>query len=312
MSAAMTTPRLPNFVVIGAPKSGTTSLFYYLRQHPDVYLPVRKELHYFSHDLIAANAQGPGDALTVSALCKGLDEYRAHYRDAAGQAAVGEVSPSYLYYAEVAEAIERTLVPGPVRIVAVLRNPIEKAYSQYMHLVRDGWEELSFCDALQAEPERRERRWGDFWRYAESSLYSARLRTYVERFGRENVHVLLFDDLAADPGGAMRDLFAFLGVDPSFPCDTSKVLNRSGRSRSRFVRDFFANPNALKALVKRLVPERVRVPLRLAILGWNTGGKGTIEPRAADHLRERFAADVTELAGLLGRELPWPQWRGRP
>ncbi len=312
MSAAMTTPRLPNFVVIGAPKSGTTSLFYYLRQHPDVYLPVRKELHYFSYGFIAANAQGPGDALTVSALCKTLEEYRAHYREVADQKAVGEVSPSYLYYDQVGEAIARTLGPDPVRIVAVLRNPIEKAYSQYMHLVRDGWEKLGFHEALQAESERRAQRWGDFWRYAESSLYAPRLRAYLERFGRENVRVLLFDDLAADPAGAMRGLFGFLGVDSAFPCDTSKVLNRSGRSRFRLVSDFFSQPNPLKALAKRLIPERVRVPLRLAILNWNTGAKGTIEPRAEDFLRDYFRADVDDLAALLGRELPWPQWRGRP
>lgn len=296
------TSRLPNMIVVGAPRCGTTSIFQYLRQHPEIYLPVRKELHYFSYLSLEKNSSGPGDKGVLETLCKDIDQYRTHYQDVKMEKIVGEVSPSYLYYSNVGEKIQREL--GQVKIIVSLRNPIEKAYSQYMHLVRLDLEPLDFYAALQAERERMNQHWGDIWRYAESSLYADRIEAYMQRFGRENVHITSLEKFASDPNGAISDIFTFLKVDPSFVPDM-RVYNRSGNPRFKMVGQFFARPNALKSMIKQIVPERIRVPLRLSILNWNSLEKDEMDANAKAFLIDYFKEDDQKLEALLGRPTPW-------
>ena len=295
--------RLPNFLVIGAPKCGTTSLFYYLRQHPDIYLPLRKELHYFAYSQLRERSFGPGDEAVLLSLCATWKDYKNHYKQAGLQPAVGEVSPSYLYYSDVSGRIQAEL--GEVKIIVILRDPVEKAYSQYMHMIRERREPLGFYEALQAEGVRRENKWSDIWSYAESSLYSNRLQKYISVFGRENVKALLFEDLANHPQKVLADVFRFLGIDTSFLCDTTKVYNRTGKPRSGLIADFLAKPNNVKTLVKRMVPERIRIPLRLALLDWNTGDKTAMDQRSSEYLRNYFAEDVRKLESMLAISLHW-------
>lgn len=296
--------RLPNFLVIGAPKSGTTSLYYYLRQHPEVFLPVQKELHYFSYEKLKANANGPGDARVLATLCATGEEYAQHYTGAKGERAIGDISPSYLYYG-VQGRIKQEL--GEVKIIVMLRNPVEKAYSQYMHMVRDQHETLPFYDALMAEETRRSDGWSDIWRYAESSLYADRLRAFMDCFGRENVHVILFDEFTAQPEVVMRRLLGFLGVDESFRINSDEVYNRTGEARSRTVANFLNRPNTVKTLIKCITPDAWRIALRLRIMDVNTAEKPAMDDRAAIYLRNYFADDVAKLETLLNRRLYWDQ-----
>jgi hypothetical protein len=174
-----------------------------------------------------------------------------------------------------------------------------------MHLVRDGREELSFAAALDAEPRRRELHWSDLWRYAESSLYAERVANYMETFGRRNVRVYFFDDLAVRPDEMLRDLFGFLEVDPAVRCDTSRAYNRTGVSRSRALATFLTRPSSLKSALKGVVPERIRVGLRERVLSWNTGAKPEIEADVRRRLEQYFRRDTIRLAELLERPLPW-------
>lgn len=295
--------RLPNFVVIGAPRSGTTSLFFYLKQHPDIFLPVRKELHYFSYDLLRENVNGPGDKDALESVCATREEYKAHYARVGGEKAVGEVSPSYLYFSEVSERIRSKL--GEVKIIALLRNPVEKAFSQYMHLVRENREGMGFYEALMAEEERMASGWSDIWRYAESSLYSDRIRKYISVFGRDNTKFILTDQLADAPDTVMQELFDFLGVDTGFRPDTSRVYLRSGRPKSKMIASFFGSSNPLKTVARKIIPERLRVHIRLALLDANVGSKGEIDERARIHLRSYFQEDILELERVLARETGW-------
>jgi len=294
--------KLPNFIVIGAPKSGTTSLFYYLKQHPDIYLPARKELHYFSYDFIRLNCKGPGDEYVLSALCSNWEEYRSHYVSAKKQHAVGDVSPSYLYYS-VHDEIKRKL--GAVKIIVMLRNPIEKAYSQYMHMVRDQLETQSFYDALMAEKERKVAGWRDFWLYAESSLYTEKLKGYIDEFGEDSVKVILFDEFSQSADTVMKEIFSFLEVDPDFVCDTSRSFNKTGESRLRVVANFFNRPSTIKAVLKSFLPENLRITLRLKIMHWNTGKKNPVDDDCIAYLKDYFSEDVKSLEALLGKKIDW-------
>jgi hypothetical protein len=294
---------LPDFVVVGAPKCGTTSLYHYLAQHPEVFLPRQKELHYFSFEELEHNSRGPGDEHVLRSACRSLDEYQGFYSDVGEARTVGEVTPSYLYYYQAAERMRDTL--GEARIVVALRDPIEKAFSQYMHLVRDNREPLSFAEGLAAEEQRTRDGWAALWRYAGSSLYAPGLRRYREVFGPERVKVILSEDLRRDPGATLAELFTFLGIDPSFRPDTDQVHHRSGRPRSRLLASAISKPGPLSSIARGLLSDGLRTRVRTWLQNANTGEKGEVDPASRALLRERFRDDVREVEELLGRELGW-------
>jgi hypothetical protein len=292
----------PNFVVIGAAKAGTTSLHRWLAQHPDVFVPRQKELHFFAAPWLRENCKGPGDARTLLDVPADWDAYLAHYAGANGHRAIGDTSPSYFAWWPSRDAIRDRL--GPVKIVLLLRDPVEKAYSQYMHLVRDGRETLSFADGLAAEPGRTAQGYGALWRYGASTLYTEPTARFLETFGRERMKVLFFEDLVRDPQGAMRELFGFIGVDPAVPVDTSEVRNRSGAPKSRALAAMLNNA-ALRRAARSILPAGVVAKLGARATMLNTGAKPVLDEASRANIRERVAADTTRLTRLLGREPPW-------
>jgi hypothetical protein len=195
---------LPNFLIIGAARCGTTNFASYLRVQPGVFLAAKRpEPHYFLKDWEYA---------------KGLGYYSGRYfARVAGEAAVGEASASYLCHRKVAERV-RTDLPG-ARLIAMLRNPIARAYSGYWHTVRNGFEDLPFLDALRAEPARAAAATDPVaaairtFAYVERGLYARQLRTFLEYFPRDRLHVILFDDFVADPKGVTCAALRFLGAD---------------------------------------------------------------------------------------------------
>jgi len=295
--------RLPNFVVVGAAKSGTTSLYHYLRQHPQVYLPERKELHYFTFDCMRKNSRGPGDADVLRHFCATREEYEAHYAEA-DATAIGDVSPSYFFYDEVASQRIREEL-GDVRIIILLRDPIEKAFSQYMHLVRDNRETLDFHAALEAEAERARCGYAALWRYLESSLYADRVARYLGTFGPDRVRVELFQDFVESPERVIRRLFEFLGIDPDFRPQVSRVYNRSGRPRSKRMAAFIARPNPVSMVARKALPRSVTESVRTLLLRANTGVKDEIPEAARLRLRNAILEDVERVKGILGRDPGW-------
>jgi hypothetical protein len=301
--------RLPNFVVVGAPKCGTTSLYAYLRQHPDIFLPERKELHYFSYPYMSQFTAGPGDAHILTTLCKNESDYAAYYAPAGSQTAVGDISPSYFYYSDLpgSDLCERmrSHLDSP-RIILMIRDPVQKAFSQYVHLVRDTRETLSFNDALAAESERAAKGYSAMWRYAESSLFARRTRRLLDVFGRDRVKIVMFDEFTARPKQAVREIFAFLGVDPDVVVEVDSVYNRSGLPRSRLLASLVSLPNPVTKLARRILPLAVTAPVRDLLQRANTGEKPKLDPRSRSFLEEYFANDMMELQSLLGVSTPVP------
>ncbi len=191
---------LPNLLVIGAQKSGTTSLHHLLASHTEVFFPARpQEIHFF--DLEENFSRGPA-------------WYEAHFEGWSGERYCGQTSPLYLYLPEVPGRIA-ALLPE-VKLVAMLRQPIERAYSQYWHEVRFGFEPLSFEAALAAEPARIAQ--GPVARrhfsYLDRGRYAGQLARFFEVFGRQRVLVLLQEELRASPVAVQRTLADFLGLSP--------------------------------------------------------------------------------------------------
>ena len=253
--------------------------------------------------MIRKQSKGPGDDNTLMGLCSSYEEYADHYKGVKNEKAIGDISPSYLHHSGCAKKIKQTL--GNVKNICILRNPVEKAYSQYNHQVKVGLEKLSFKKALEQEGQRRQDRWGDICQYAGSSLYSDHLREFIHTFGRQNVKVILFDEFTGDTDRVMKELFGFLGVDNGFACDTSTVFNRSGKQRSKLAADFFNKPNPLKSIAKKLIPDFIRLKLRVLLTDLNTGQKEPINDSALKYLNNFFREDIAELEGIINRKTGW-------
>jgi hypothetical protein len=297
---------LPNFVVVGAPKCGTTSLYHYLKQHPQIFLPARKELHYFSFHFMEQLLAGPGDRNILTTSCRTFEDYLAYFAPARGELALGDISPSYFYFTDVCKEMHERL--GNPRIIVMLRDPVQKAFSQYMHLIRDSRETLDFNSALAAEPSRIAQGYSAMWRYAESSLFTRRTRRFLQEFGRERVKVVLFDDLVHAPSETLADIFRFLGVDASVRVSHESTYNRSGVPRSRWMANIISKPNLVTSMARKVLPLALTGRVKDMLQRANTGAKLDLDARARRTLEAYFDADLDELEELLGRPIPW---RGR-
>lgn len=197
---------LPNFLIIGAARAGTTTIYNHLKDHPDVYLPAQKrpEPHFF---------------LKESEYARGIDYYEQRFFAAwRNERAVGEASTSYLFGELVPRRIRQAL--PDIKLICVLRNPVERAFSGYWHTVKNGLEKLSFEEAVAQEAARKAELAGTAmgeiapFAYVERGLYHQQLLRWFAEFPRPQMRIVIFDDFVDDPDKGLREIAAFLGVDP--------------------------------------------------------------------------------------------------
>jgi hypothetical protein len=298
---------LPNFIIIGAGKAGTTALYHYLNQHPQVYLSPIKEPRFFSLEGMTADFRGPGDEVSNREAVTTLAGYEALFAAVKPHhLAIGESSAKYLHDARAVLNIQR-YVPR-AKLIAILRNPADRAWSNYVHMLRAQREPAaSFEAALEDEERRIAAHWSQFWGYFRNGLYHDSLQRYFAAFPREQIRVVLHDDLAADALAVTRDLFAFLGVDATFAPDTSYRPNVSGIPQGAAVRQLSKWRNRLRPYLWRLkpmIPQRLRKGLanfesrHVEIL--------KLDPALRRRLLERYRSDIERTSALIGRDLsPW-------
>jgi Sulfotransferase family len=281
----------PNLFVVGAARSGTTSLWRYLGEHPDVFMTYFKEPHFFSR-----HRPGPFPVVhDEDAYLRLFARARAPLR--------GEASPSYLWSEHAAARIKD--VSPDAKIVISLRDPVERSYSVYWNRFRTGRERRGFEAAVAAELEpgfprkRSEYLW--HLRYAEP------VARYLRLF-RTNVRVLVFEELVQDVRGHLAALFEFLGVDPG-PADEiePEAHNPFALPRGRLAARLLASEKTRRT-ARALVPYALRWPIERRLL--ENRPKAPIDPETEQRVTEFFAPDVGEVATLLGRSLPWPRWPG--
>jgi hypothetical protein len=203
---------LPDFLVMGAPKAGTTALHAALAQHPQLYLSPVKEPKYFLCDGPPPQQGGPGDAHSYREWVWRRAEYEALFDAAPDGARLGESTPFYLADFAAHERI-RAAVPD-ARLIVVLRDPVDRAYSNWAHLWADGLETVDdFVAACAEEPRRREAGWAPIWRYLETGLYGHQLQHLFSVFPREQVHIIRYLSLVEEPAATLDRVCRFLGVD---------------------------------------------------------------------------------------------------
>lgn len=285
----------PDFFVIGAYRSGTTSLYRYLRQHPQVFLPLEKEPNFYAVD-------GNPEASPVlrSRAIVTRDGYDRLYAPAGPDQRRGDISPEYLRNPAAATRIHADHPDVP--LVAILRNPVERAWSDFLLHRRDGNEPFdNLTDAL-ADQERRQA--GDDHRaghYIDSGMYHQQLQRYLERFDRDQILVLLYDDLVADRHAVMAAIFDHVGVDAAFRTVDEDAINASGVPTNKAVAVALRYRAKLRPFVSRSVLEKIR-PAWDKLLSRNLT-KPTLSDSDRATLVDIYRHDVAALAALLNRDL---------
>ena len=299
----------PHFFVVGAAKAGTTAVYHWLQAHPDVFLPAVKEPGYFAYSgRPAAPKEGPYDPEYVRQITVDNQSYAALY-DAAGSRLTGDISPVYLLDENAAARI--AAVRPDARIVVLLRNPVDRAFSQFLHHVRDSLETcLTLEDALEKENGRLRDGWSWGHGYATHGHYAAQVDRYLAVFPREQILFLEYRDLQVAPGACWQRVCAHLGLEhqPLRRNDrvnaTSDMTQVSARPRlARLMR----HPGATQQFLKQLMPADFRSKLRRFL-----DGRGRPVPVLSDDTRTLLAARYRGEKGRLEEQTGlslahWPE-----
>ena len=267
-------------------------MFETLSKHPGIFIPQRKECRYFSCTLGQFAGPGPQYANTV---IRSLEEYQGLFKKAKPGQIYGDISPDYLYYYQ--NAVPKILkeLNAQVPIIIVLRNPIDRAYSSYLYHLREGWENLSFEDALDAEEERRAANWAWGWSYVDIGLYAKQVKAYTDNF--ERVLLLLFEEDIVT-GQAAEKVLDFINLPsvPEIPADIH--ANVSGYPQNRLLHRVMTDELVVRKFKKAikatpLYADSKRVYRK--ILEANLK-KEEMAPKTREMLKEKFQEDVTLLA----------------
>jgi len=298
----------PNFLVAGAARSGTTALIEGLRLHPDVFVTRPKEPHYFALHDQAIDFRGPGDEDWVNkVVVNDRDRYLSLYDAERDYRARGDGSVSTLYYAE--RSVPEILRMNPdMRVVLLLREPVERAFSSYTYLRLRGMEpEQDFRVALADEERRRAANWHHLWHYTGMSRYADDLEVLLDGLGREQVGVWFYDDLQVAYQRVLAEVATFLDLPPFPQPPTLPKVNASGTARldvaQRAIRWATRN-QAVRASVKRVVLCRSRERIRSSLIRTDV-----IPPDPAAELEPLFADDLRKLTTLVSE--PRPPWLDR-
>jgi hypothetical protein len=293
---------IPNFIVIGAAKAGTSALYDLLDQHPQIYMSPEKEPMFFAFKDEKLDFRGPGDDRSANYYAvTDLEAYQSLFKGVSDEVAVGEASALYLYHPKAPERIFRYI--PEVKLIAILRDPVLRAYSNFLHLIRDGREPVpDFIQAIQQEESRISNHWEWFWHYRKLGLYYEQLKRYFDIFNSGQIRVYLYEDFTGDSLKVLRDIFSFLAVDDTFVPDLSIKVNVSGIPRNRAWHTFLREPNPIKDILKPLLPVRLGRRLKTNLHNLNLD-KPKVAPEIRQELIPLFREDILKLQDLTQRDL---------
>jgi hypothetical protein len=296
--------KLPNLLILGAAKSGTSSLYRYVEQHPEIFMSRVKEPSFFLWADGDFEITGPGADQVEGQAIKDLDEYKSLFASVTTEAVLGEASTGYLHTQGTAERISR-YVPD-ARLTAILRNPIHRAYSAFLHARRNGFEPLkNFEQALDEESSRIKQRWVGLTYYTDVGMYAQQLARYLRVFPSHQMRVYLYDDLVRNATMLCRDVFRFLDVEETFEPSVHTSYNRGAMVRSTALHTFLNSPRT-RSIAGRLLPDRFTRPLYNRLRARNQQPVEDIPLNVRRRLVQVFESDLHRLSKMLKRDLtPW-------
>ena len=288
--------RKPDFFIVGAPRCGTTAMFEYLGQHPEIFAATWKEPHFFGTD-------------TIFPRRPSLNQYLSHFADAKDEKRIGEASTSYLFSKLAAREIKE--FSPSARIIIMLRDPVETMHSVHSMVLYWRNEDIEdFEAALAAEEDRKKGlRWPsrphiiNYLFYREVVNYTEQVRRYFEVFGCENVRVIIFDDFKEFAPKVYRETLLFLGVDPDFQPEF-KIINLNRSVRIKLLQDFVMSPR-LMDVRQKVLPRRVDEIVFGRLRGLNTSFKRrpAMRPELRVRLQRELLPEVERLSEFLNRDL---------
>lgn len=291
---------MPNFLIIGAARSGTTALYYHLKQHPQIYMSAFKEPRFFAYEGQKLDFRGPSGKQVSQKVITDIEAYQGLFQAATDEIAIGEASTEYLRNPRAPEQI-RHHVPN-AKLIAILRNPVDRAYAAYLLQVREGREPCNdFAQALQEEKAGTRDNWG-FGHYVRGGFYYTQLKRYFDLFNQDQIRVYLNEDLNTNALGLLKDIFQFLGVDQTFVPDLSVRYNVSGTPKNKFLHTLMIGLKPVKPALKMLLPPRLGSKLITQYSQYNLI-KPQISPEVRKQLNETYREDILKLQDLIHRDL---------
>lgn len=285
---------MPNCFVIGAAKCGTTTLYEMLKRHPQVFSPLNKEPQFFSNDELFSK----GEDFYITQFYSGADKYPVRI----------DYTPHYLFYRKAADRIYKVLNGNSPRFIVILRNPIDRAYSLYWNMVAEGYEKLSFEEAIEQENSRAGDRIIESegtirYQYLKSGLYADQLEHWMEVFPKDKFLILFYEELI-DQNKILKKITRFLNVD-EFTLDGKIRANTAGATRIQFIKDILRSNNALKKFIGKFIPYSAKY--RLVRLVDNFNKKTVFYPPMNVSTRiklwEYFVSDIDRLSKLTATDL---------
>ena len=306
----------PDFFIVGAAKSGTTSLYHYLDRHPEVYMSPIKEPNHFCTDIrvedfspefrrhekeknlhLADYLNGDMKQKHWGYFVTDKEDYQKLFKNRTTEKAAGEVSNSYLYSGAAAANIRKEVPEA--KIVMMLRDPAERAWSHYLANLRDGKTFLSFREELEKDRAKLHKGWGQSYLYLEMGLYFEQVKRYMDVFPTGQLKIFLYDDFKKNPDKVMQELFSFLGVRPVAGPFKEKFNEAREPVNSRLL--YLLSKSGLKKKVFHTIP----LPLQKKVKDLFFRNSPVRQMAKADrqYLKGFYEDDVKKLEKLLGRDL---------
>jgi hypothetical protein len=304
------TARPPDFFLIGAPKAGTSALHAALAQHPDLYLsPVKEPKYYLCGDSPPPAYKGPGDAHSNQEWVWQREQYLDLFSEAPSGALTGESTPFYLYHRD---ARRRIAVDRPdAKLIAVLRDPVDRAYSNWMHLWMDGLEpRADIVEAVRREQSRIDAGWAPFWHYQGLGMYGRQVADLLDHFPREQLLLLRYRDMVDSPTATLDHVFDFLGVRSAeireIPRDNTRPFVRDG-PRAKAIGPLIRTGATLGQFLPPKIWRHASRPLVSQLHRGGRPDRPKLSPAQRDALLEPHLPDIELLEKVTGES--YADWK---
>lgn len=283
---------LPTFLVVGAARAGTTSLYRYLAQHPDVYMSPTKEINFFSQKFIP----------TQHIEEMSIKDYNKYFQGATNEKEIGESSPSYLWVPEAAKDVFKLLPRA--KIIIILRNPVDRIISDYNFSRLFGYNRDELKDLIEKFGDVEDSSWHSPHVMIQKGMYSEQVKQYLTLFNQEQVRIFLYDELYQKPEGLMIKIYNFLDINNRFLPNLSKKYNKSGEPFFLNLPNLIQEPSICKYFFKQIIPARRRQAVRDKIIRLNIVKSRKVIPLSTiEYLKRLYNRDIQNLELVINKEL---------
>jgi len=283
---------LPNFICPGAQKSATTTLHDILIQHPNIYLPENKETHFFDKD---------------EKYDKGIDFYlNEYYSDIKNEKIIGDITPGYMFFEDSVKRIYNTLGDN-IKIIFMLRNPVERAYSHYWMSYRRTYESKSFEKGIELEQERIKKCYFNrsHFSYIERGYYARQIKRFLEFFPKENMKFVIFEDFINNTENSIEDILSFLNLDDDYYLKMNKKSNAAFLPKFRKITEFLRKPPNIVKKLSSVLPIKAKSKIVKAInkINQQDFDKPKMKTVTKRKLINVYYKDIRELENIINKDL---------